>query len=102
MATLVAAEEKQKKEVAEKEEAERKKREQEEKEQEWKEAEKKRKVNAAKNRRKEPVIQPAAIRSTPTTSSSKRKSDKVSDLMDSELSRKKKKSGDSKVDEGKL
>ena len=102
MATLVAAEEKQKKEVVEKEEAERKKREQEEKEWERKEVEKKRKANVAKNRRKEPVIQPAAIRSTPTTSSSKRKSDEVSDLTDSELSRKKKKSGDSEVDEGKL
>ena len=101
MATLVAAEEKQKKEAAEKEEAEWKKREQEEKEQERKEAEKKRKANVAKNRRKEPVIQPAAIRSTPTASSSKRKSDEVSDLTDSELSRKKK-SGDSEVDEGKL
>ena len=102
MATLVAAEEKWKKEAAEKEEAERKKREQEEKEQERKEVEKKRKANAAKNRRKEPVIQPAAIHSTPTASSSKRKSNEVLDLTDSELSRKKKKSGDSEVDEGRL
>ena len=102
MATLVAVEEKRKKEAAEKEEAEWKKREQEEKERERKEAEKKRKANAAKNRRKEPVIQPAAIRLTLTASSSKRKSDEVSDLMDLELSQKKKKSGDSEVDEGRL
>ena len=47
------------------------------------------------------MVQPTAIRLTPTASSSKRKSDKVLDLTDLELSRKKK-NGDSEVDEGKL
>ena len=102
MATLVVVEEKRKKEAAEKEEAERKKKEQEEKEQERKETEWKQKANAAKNRRKEPIVQPAGIRANPTTSPSKRKTDEVSDMTDSELSRKKKKNGDLGVDEGKL
>ena len=102
MSTLIAAEETRKKEAAEKEEAEQKKKEQEEKEREQKETERKRKANVAKNRRKEPVVQPAGIRANPTASSSKWKTDEVSDMTDSELSRKKKKNGDSEVDEGKI